>query len=173
MSRAFRYLPGCGQRLRAWGNHAPHASGSSVGGPWALGPKRLQWLTNITAGFEIAAFPRLTVVRRLSHIAVMPAQAGIPLSLVKTGRKLGPGFRRGDGKFDSLQSNLRQSRALAQISFSRILIGPEASAETSPPFHFQLSRGPPRESALIPASRTPDQVRGRLFSPCLRHGRRR
>jgi hypothetical protein len=29
------------------------------------------------------------------------------------------------------------SRALAQISFSRILIGPEASAETSPPFAFR------------------------------------
>ena len=29
--------------------------GSFGGGPWALRPKRLQWLTNITAGFKIAA----------------------------------------------------------------------------------------------------------------------
>ena len=30
--------------------------GSFGGGPWALRPKRLQWLTNITTGFKIAAF---------------------------------------------------------------------------------------------------------------------
>ena len=34
-----------------------HVPGSSGGGPWALRPKRLQWLTNITTGFKIAAFP--------------------------------------------------------------------------------------------------------------------
>ena len=33
------------------------APGSFGGGPWALRPKRLQWLTNITTGFKIAAFP--------------------------------------------------------------------------------------------------------------------
>jgi hypothetical protein len=77
---------------------------------------------------------------------------------------LDPGLRRGDGIEGECLKASNTSRALAQISLSRILIGPEASAETSPPFHFQLSRGPPRERALIPASRTPDQVRGRLFS---------
>ena len=35
-----------------------HVLGSSGGGPWALRPKRLQWLNHtITTGFKIAAFP--------------------------------------------------------------------------------------------------------------------
>ena len=32
-----------------------HVPGSFGGGPWTLRPKRLQWLTNITTGFKIAA----------------------------------------------------------------------------------------------------------------------
>ncbi len=44
------------QRLQAWRTDALLASESFGGGPWALGPKRLQWLTNITDGFKIAAF---------------------------------------------------------------------------------------------------------------------
>ena len=43
------------QRLRNSGNHAPEFPGSSGSGPWALRPKRLQWLTNIRSGFKIAA----------------------------------------------------------------------------------------------------------------------
>ena len=35
-----------------------HVLGSFGGGPWALRPKRLQWLNHtITTGFKIAAFP--------------------------------------------------------------------------------------------------------------------
>ena len=154
MSTTFRYCGSEGSACRR-GSYVPPASGSFVGGPWAIRPKRLQWLTNITAGFKIAAFPMLMVVRGFSHTAVMPAQAGIPLCLVKTGRKLGPGLRRGDGKFGRFQSNLRQSRALPQFSFYlRILIGRKAMAETSPPFLFQHSRGPPYGRAIFPASRT-------------------
>jgi hypothetical protein len=43
------------QRLQVVRIYALTASESSGGGPWALGPKRLRWLTNITAGFKIAA----------------------------------------------------------------------------------------------------------------------
>ncbi len=32
-----------------------HSPGSSGSGPWVLRPKRLQWLTNISSGFKIAA----------------------------------------------------------------------------------------------------------------------
>ena len=54
MSTAFRY---CGLDGGACGRGvcAPFALGSFGGGPWALRPKRLQWLYNITDGFEIAA----------------------------------------------------------------------------------------------------------------------
>lgn len=44
------------QRLLA-ANDTFTATGSFVGGPWALRPERLEWLTNIAAGFKIAAFP--------------------------------------------------------------------------------------------------------------------
>ena len=43
------------QRLQAVRNNARSASESFAGGPWALGSKRLQWLTNITIEFKIAA----------------------------------------------------------------------------------------------------------------------
>ncbi len=43
------------QRLQGWGNNAPQPSESFGAGPWALRPKRLQWLTNISAEFKIAA----------------------------------------------------------------------------------------------------------------------
>jgi hypothetical protein len=44
------------QRLQAARFNARAVSGSFGSGPWALRPKRLQWLTNITAEFKIAAF---------------------------------------------------------------------------------------------------------------------
>ncbi len=56
MSTASRNCRFHQQRLQVVGLNAPLTFGSFGGGPWALRPKRLQWLTNITAGFEIAAF---------------------------------------------------------------------------------------------------------------------
>ena len=56
MCTAFPYGRSRGRRLQAGGPYAPSESGSFAGGPWALRPKRLQWLTNITSGFKIAAF---------------------------------------------------------------------------------------------------------------------
>jgi hypothetical protein len=44
------------QRLQVLWLNAPNTSESFGGGPWALRPKRLQWLTNITDEFKIAAF---------------------------------------------------------------------------------------------------------------------
>jgi hypothetical protein len=44
------------QRLQAARFNARAVSESFGGGPWVLRPKRLQWLTNITDGFKIAAF---------------------------------------------------------------------------------------------------------------------
>ena len=43
------------RRLQAVRNYARAVSESFAGGPWALGPKRLQWLSNITVEFKIAA----------------------------------------------------------------------------------------------------------------------
>ena len=56
MCTAFSYCRVHQQRLRGFGTYAPKSSGSSGVGPWALRPKRLQWLTNISTGFKIAAF---------------------------------------------------------------------------------------------------------------------
>ena len=82
-------------------------------------------------------------VRGFTLSAVMPAQAGIPLAFRKEERKLGPGLRRGDANKGEFDETVGTSRALAPISFSRILIGPEATAETVPPFFFSLAHGPP------------------------------
>ena len=54
-SRNCRFHP---QRLQVVGLNAPFTFGSFGGGPWALRPKRFQWLTNITAEFKIAAFSK-------------------------------------------------------------------------------------------------------------------
>ena len=143
MCTAFSYCGIQKQRLRGLGIYAPISSGSFVSGPWALRPKRLQWLTNIRAGFKIAAFPVLQVILGLILTAVMPAQAGAQLSPGKTGRKLVPGHSlprakpRGRGDVTRVcHANITNtSRALPQFSYHlRILIGRKAMAETSPPF---------------------------------------
>jgi hypothetical protein len=135
MCTAFSYCRFQKQRLQGFGSNAPRSSGSFGFGPWPLRPKRLQWLSNIRAGFKIAAFPVLMVVRSHSLSTVMPAQAGTQLCPRKTGRKLGPGLRRGDGKRDCHLKVRNTSRALPQFSYHlRILIGRKAMAETSPPF---------------------------------------
>ena len=139
------------QRLRVLGFNAPHILGSFGSGPWALRPKRLQWLSNIRAGFKIAAFPVLMVVRSHSLSTVMPAQAGTLLLSDRTGSKLGPGHSlprattrgRGDGNRDCHLKARNMSRALPHFFFYlRILIGRRAMAETSPPF-FHHAQAPP------------------------------
>ena len=55
MCTAFPYGRFRERRLQGL-DYASRTSGSFGGGPWTLRPKRLQWLTNITTGFEIAAF---------------------------------------------------------------------------------------------------------------------
>jgi hypothetical protein len=143
MCTAFSYCRSQKQRLRGFGINAPRPSGSFGSGPWAIRPKRLQWLTNIRTEFKIAAFPVLMVVRSHSLSTVMPAQAGTQLLSRKTGRKLGPGHSlprattrgRGDDVKSGDQSGRNTSRALPHFSYHlRILIGRKAMAETSPPF---------------------------------------
>ena len=135
MCTAFSYCRIHQQRLRGFGTYAPKSSGSSGFGPWALGPKRLQWLTNIETGFKIAAFPVLRVIQGLPLATVMPAQAGIQLLPRQTGRKLDPGLRRGDGKKMGTWMTVGNRRALPHFFFHpRILIRRKARAETSPPF---------------------------------------
>ena len=135
MCTAFSYCRFHQQRLRGFGTYAPKSSGSFGFGPWALRPKRLQWLTNIGTGFKIAAFPVLPVVRDFSLPTVMPAQAGIQLLPRQTRRKLDPGLPRGDGVKRGRAAPSNISRALPQFFFHlRILIGRKAMAETSPPF---------------------------------------
>ena len=135
MCTAFSYCRIHQQRLRGFGTYAPKSSGSFGFGPWALRPKRLQWLTNIGTGFKIAAFPVLPLVRDYSLPTIMPAQAGIQLFPNKTGRKLDPGLRRSDGKKMGTWMTVGNRRALPHFFFHpRILIGRKARAETSPPF---------------------------------------
>ena len=71
MSRTFRYC-GLEGSVCGWGSNVPLILGSFVGGPWALRPKRLQWLINITAGFKIAAFPRLEKAKAFSASRALP-----------------------------------------------------------------------------------------------------
>ena len=141
MSRANQHFRTNMQRLRA-GGIAPTDLGSSVSGPWALRPKRLQWLSNIRAGFKIAAFPVLKVFESLTPDTVTPAQAGAQLSsCFKTGkldasRRLSRASTRGwhDGRTCSDENFINTSRALPQFFFHlRILIGRKAMAETVPP----------------------------------------
>jgi hypothetical protein len=143
MCTAFSYCRSQKQRLRGFGINAPRPSGSFGSGPWAIRPKRLQWLSNIRAGFKIAAFPVLMVVGNHSLSTVMPAQACTQLLSRKTGRKLGHGHSlprattrgRGDGVENEIGTNFNTSRALPHFSYHlRILIGRKAMAETSPPF---------------------------------------
>ena len=142
MCTAFSYCRIHQQRLRGFGTYAPESSGSFGFGPWALRPKRLQWLTNIGTGFKIAAFPVLSVVGDLSPITVMPAQAGIQLSHGKTWKKLDPGLRRGDGnKGVSLKAS-NTSRALPQIFFTEFWSGAKLRQKHSPPF-FHHAQAPP------------------------------
>jgi len=56
MCTAFSYCRDHQQRLQAEGSYAPNASGGSGSGPQALRPARLQWLSNISSGSQIAAF---------------------------------------------------------------------------------------------------------------------
>jgi hypothetical protein len=121
------------QRLRA-GAFAAFDLGSSVSGPWALRPKRLQWLTNITAGFKIAAFPVLMARDVFTPISVTPAQAGAQLSSCSATDKLDASLRWHDGIKCGDQRGSNTSRALPQFFFHlRILIGRRATAETVPP----------------------------------------
>ena len=143
MCTAFSYCRFQKQRLRGFGSYAPKSSGSSGSGPWTLRSKRLQWLTNIRAGFKIAAFPVFLRFRNSTTIAVTPAQAGVQLPSCFSRRKrdasrsLSRAPTRGwhDGVKGGAGTINNTSRALPQFSCHlRILIGRKATAETSPPF---------------------------------------
>jgi hypothetical protein len=143
MCTAFSYCRFQKQRLRVLGVYAPIILGSFGSGPWALRPKRLQWLTNIRAGFKIAAFPVLMVFDARTPNSVTPAQAGAQLSSCSTTDKLDASLRWHDGVKCGEQSGSNMSRALPHFSFYlRILIGRRAMAETSPPF-FHHAQAPP------------------------------
>ena len=127
-----------------------HASGSFGGGPWALRPKRLQWLKristksekrhNITAGFKIAAFLNvfLGCVASFLH-AVTPAKAEAQLSTVFGWRKLDSRLRGNDKQEGWGAKPMKHSQALsltANYHFTISICGLEAMAGTSPPFFF-------------------------------------
>ena len=102
------------------------APGSFGGGPWTLRPKRLQWLTNITTGFKIAAFRKrvwqvLVLASQLLSI-VFPAKAGI---CVFFNENRDARLRGHDGKKPCAISSKANhtSRAFRPYLFSRILIG--------------------------------------------------
>ena len=74
-------------------DYASNTSGSFGGGPQALRLERLQWLTNITTGFKIAAFLTQVWVQSLFQNSVSgPGLAGtfpsIVLSIPESGVQL-------------------------------------------------------------------------------------
>ena len=145
MCTAFSYCRFHQQRLRVLGGYAPIILGSSGSGPWALRPKRLQWLTNIRAGFKIAAFLWQGCAERVSrHFpqARHPGESRGPFHKLKwipafAGMTALLGEWRGDFRIILVR------RALPHFFFHlRILIGRKATAETSPPIHFCQPRPP-------------------------------
>ena len=141
MCTAFSYCRFQKQRLRGFGTYASKSSGSFGSGPWALRPKRLQWLTNIRAGFKIAAFPvfgcRPRILRLISH-GRHPGESRGPF---RTSKWI-PAFAgmTALGEWAANLSIILASRALPHFFYHlRILIGREARAETSPPF-FSFER---------------------------------
>ena len=143
MSTASRNCRFQKQRLRVLGFNAPHILGSSGSGPWAIGPKRLQWLSNIRAGFKIAAFPVFLKFHVSTVIAVTPAQAGVQLSSCFSRRKRDASLRWHDGVKAGAGTINNTSWALPHFFYHlRILIGRKAMAETSPPFYFSRERPP-------------------------------
>jgi hypothetical protein len=138
MCTAFSYCRDHQQRLRAGAGYAAAASGGFGSGPWVLRPKRLQWLTNIRAGFKIAAFFVVEPAAALAHRSVTPAKAGAGLSIAPACEKPNPGLRRDDGvrvisrkEFNHMRPASRHT-AIFQHSIS--ICGHEARAGTSPPF---------------------------------------
>jgi len=128
--------------------HAPGKSGRSVAGPWALRPKRLRWLTtpaeNRQAHGPGAHAPERCGARRSSHCdrpGMLHAHGGHraiwgpgrSAAQAQNAASLGPRPSRCQ-RLRSHAGLLRQrSRASAQHSSSKILIGPEARAGTSLP----------------------------------------
>jgi hypothetical protein len=105
-----------------------HTPGSFGGGPWALRPKRLQWLNHtITTGFKIAAFRKwvwqiLVLALQLLSI-VLPAKAGI---CVFFSENRDARFRGHDGEKESVISskvNLTRRAFRPFFTILRILIG--------------------------------------------------
>jgi len=123
-----------------------HVLGSSGGGPWALRPKRLQWLNHtITTGFKIAAFPKwfwqmLAVALQLLSI-VIPAKAGICVFFPEN-RDVR--FRGHDGKKKSIISSKANliSRAFRPFFILRILIGAKPGRNI-PSILFQCRKAVP------------------------------
>ena len=138
MCTAFSYCRFQKQRLRVLGGYAPTILGSFGSGPWAIRPKRLQWLTNIRAGFKIAAFPvfgcRPRILRLISH-GRHPGESRGPFRTLKWI----PAFAgmTALGEWTATLGTILASRALPHFSQPlRILIGRKARTETSPPFYF-------------------------------------
>ena len=106
--------------------HAIIFTGSSGSGPWALRPKRLQWLANITAGFKIAAFRWFPAIPNSFHHIVTPAQAGAPLYNGLRSSKRGASMRWHDEAKGMREQQDPSCRALAHSFFSKFRSGPES-----------------------------------------------
>jgi len=133
MCTAFSYCRFHQQRLRVLGVYAPTILGSFGFGPWALRPKRLQWLTNIGTGFKTAAFPVLLMFRVSTMTAVNPAQAGVQLRSGFSERKRDASLRWHDGMKGGNGHSKNTSRALPQIFFTEFWSGAKLRQKHSPP----------------------------------------
>ena len=133
MCTAFSYCRFHQQRLRGFGTYAPKSSGSFGFGPWALRPKRLQWLTNIGTGFKIAAFRVLLMFRVSTMTAVNPAQAGVQLRSGFSERKQDASFRWHDGMKGGNSHSKNTSRALPHFFSSEFWSGAKLRQKHSPP----------------------------------------
>jgi hypothetical protein len=146
MSTAF---PHCGSDSSACRRkeitHLP-ASGGSGGGPQALRPARLQWLTNITTGSQIAAFRKwswkMMDLALNSLRSVTPAKAGAPLGSRFGEPKLDSRLRGNDGVRDDASSTKFNptSRAFRPF-FLQNSDRQKAWQKHSPPFLFHAESG--------------------------------
>ena len=123
MCTAFPYVWFSVQRLLEV-IHTIIFTGSSAGGPWALRPKRLQWLTNISSGFKIAAFRWFPAIPNSFHHIVTPAKAGTPLYYRLQGPKRGASLRWHDEEWGVRKQQDPSCRALAHVLFSKFRSGP-------------------------------------------------
>ena len=139
MCTAFSYCRDHQQRLQAGGSYAPNASGGSGSGPQALRPARLQWLSNISSGSQIAASSRCAGSLILRACSFNTRHPGGSRGSFRTSKGV-PAFAgmTSEGRMMRSFKGFRINRALSLTTQNPTtsICGLEAWAGNSPPFFF-------------------------------------